>query len=54
MKAHGKLWSQNKLLFLGAWAVAWGGGGSQQTLPGSGNKVRLCLLLKCRGEISAS
>lgn len=23
-------------------------------LPSSGNKVRLCLLLKCRGEISAS
>lgn len=48
MRAHGKLWSQNKLLLLGAWAVAWGGGGSQQRLPSSGNKVSLCLLLKCR------
>lgn len=34
--------------------VAWRGGGASGAVPSSGNKVRLCLLLKCGGEISAS
>lgn len=53
-KAHGKWWRQNKLPLLGALWLGEEGDQASSAVPSSGNKVRLCLLLKCGGEISAS